>query len=238
MQYFKGVESERINYNDGMGHRSRQVSLLLYTPDYIEEFKGESTELCTVTGVGHNQNGKWSSSTFEITIAPGVKYSKIQQDWDMGVYIPRYDSLKNMCECLGLVGVFPAVAEEFIKTRFPKTYEKYQEVNESLQKLLDRDDDEPGVKYLFQSSRGTKRQGMRYLILDGEVWDENRNPMPDKVVITSKTEQRGMGGGSTNYQLMLVDVDVVEELYEENYGGDSLIGRGYRYDEETKRWIV
>lgn len=61
-------------YNDGLRHGSRRPRLYLTKKSEAVKFEGESIEgYCVITASKYQQNGKWSNTTYQLELAPGVK---------------------------------------------------------------------------------------------------------------------------------------------------------------------
>ncbi len=65
-------------YNDGQGHRDRAAFAVLISADgAVTAFTGTSIpKLVAVTGREYVKNGKWSNTTYSLTLAEGVRLIK------------------------------------------------------------------------------------------------------------------------------------------------------------------
>lgn len=234
--YFQEETEQDISWNDGITSRSRLPMLILYTKNHVYEFNGESIpNICTIIGTpDYTKNGKWSSTTYQLKLAKGVKVSSLRQDWNSGRFINNHQSLKGMMEDLEL-DCTPNAAKVFLQKRFPNTWKRHCDFIEEVGRLEDAVGAET-IEYNYQYTRGTKRQGMNRLLIDGEVWCEYNNPMSDKVVIMSNIHSSGYGGGTTDYHLIISAECEIEEIYEYSaYGDDGLDTLGYV--ETDKGWV-
>lgn len=235
--YFQEETEQDISWNDGITSRSRRPMLLLYTKNMVYEFTGQSIpNICTIIGTpDYTKNGKWSNSTYQLKLAKGVKFSSLRQDWDSGRFINNHQSLKGMMKDLKL-DCTPKAAKVLLQKRFPKTFQRHCDFIEEVGRLEEAVGGET-IEYNYQYTRGTKRQGMNRLLIDGGVWDEHNNPMPNKVVIQSNIHSSGYGGGTTDYHLIISAECDIEEIYEYSaYGDDGLDSLGYVND--GNGWVL
>lgn len=237
--YFQEETEQDISWNDGIISRSRQPMLLLYTKNKVYEFTGQSIpNICTNIGTpSYTKNGKWSNSTYKLRLAKGVKTSSLRQDWDSGRFINNHQSLKGMMKDLEL-DCTPKAAKDFLQKRFPNTWKRHSEFIEEIVRLEEVVGGDT-IEYNYQYTRGTKRQGMNRLLIDGEVWCEYDNPMAEKVVIQSNIHSSGYGGGTTDYLLIISAECEIEEIYEYSaYGDEGLDSLGYVNDGNGKGWVL
>lgn len=217
--------------------RGRQSRDLLFTKTRIETFRGSSIEgICTATLESSHQNGKWSTVTYAVYLAPDVQHSLVIQHWETGQWCNDVSSIRAIQEKLGLTGVAPAVVKEFIKAEMPGVYAAFEKLNAEIQALEGKGIEET-MEYNFHQEYRNRRCGHSHLLINGEVWSQQYNPMPEIVVVKQAEEYRGYGGGGTKY-ILIIDANAeIEELYESNYGGDALDTRGF-VKEDAKGWIL
>jgi len=236
--YFPDVESREIGFNDGIESRSRHTRLLLYTRNNVYQFNGSSIEgVCAIIGTPqYHKNGKWSSTTYRIQLAAGVKHSQIRQGWDSGLYVDNHTSMKDIASDLGLEGVQPYAVEEYIKTHMISTYVRHMqhlERMEALEAVAEQQGAEM-IPYTYVRKCTYNRQGDNFLLINREVWydDSERND----VKIVKRTHVSGYKGGTTTYELMILSTLETEEIHEySRFGEDALETRGYF--KENGRWV-
>lgn len=228
--------AQTFSYNDGQGSRDRLPKLLLFARNFVVEFHGfDIPNMCTVVGEQYTKSGKWSNTTYDIVLADGVHFASLRQDWDSGCFINNLTSPKAMMDDLKLEGVMVAEGKRFIQTFMKNSWAKHEALLDSLETLETAQVVET-IQYKFEFCRVNARTGMTYLVIDGEVWNEN---MPEKVVIMSKQSVSGRGGGSVYYDLVISSACQIEEVTEYapyNDGADSLQGRGFIYDDNNRTW--
>lgn len=221
--------------------RSRQHSTLVFCKNYIETFRGSNIPgLCTTYMESSQQSGKWSSSGYRIELPAGVSVCHVRQSFETGRYINDFSSIPAMIKSLSedLVGkVTPAAFENFLKRDMPEMWQIRQYFLDNMAKL-EAAGVEDTIEYRFIFERGTTKQGFKWLVVNGVVWNpKSPDCCPTPVVVQNESHLRCAGGGQTTYELNVpADADI-EELYETDYGGDSLSTRGYVFDRDTEKWV-
>jgi hypothetical protein len=214
------------SYNDGQGNRDRSIDAYIFCRNNIYNFTGGGSSTddgtakgrCLVTNSNYTKNGKWSNTTFSITIAAGYKFTSKMSDFSSGNKIDNLDSLQSMAADLGIVGCSDAAIKRFLQTTYPQTWYRFCDFQEARESLYDNGVNET-IEYQFDSSRGTRRQGDKHLFVNGELWHKTHNPIPELVIVKAHVRD--------TYTLLISADAEIEELYEWNYGDDSLETRGY-----------
>jgi hypothetical protein len=215
LAYFPSEEGvSETTYSNGLSQRSRSSMCILYTKNWAVEFDGSDIpNICTVGTQDHDKNGKWSSTTFQLFLASGVKISTITQDWDSGYFVTDINDLEIMKSRLG-ISCNPSAVRKFIQTFLPRTWERHQELQENIAKLEEAIGDVDMVEYNFSQSYATRRKGHLRLVVDGNVFCHINNPMPEKIVITNHVHVSGRGGGDENFNLLISADAEIDEVYE------------------------
>ena len=204
---------------------------ILYTKNWAVKFDGSDIpNVCTLGTQEHSKNGKWSSTTFQLFLASGVKISTITQDWDSGKFLTDINDLEVMKSQLG-ISCNPSAVRKFIQTFLPRTWERHQELQENIAKLEEAIGDVEMVEYDFSQSYATRRKGHLRLVVDGEVFCHINNPMPTKITITNHVHSSGRGGGDENFNLLISADAEIDEVYE---GDLHFNGEKYTVEGETE----
>ena len=123
-----------IVYNDGQGSRDRQVALVIYSKNRSYVFTGKSIKgVCAVTKSDYHKNGKWSNSTYHITINKGYKVSRLKQTWGLGYYCdvdyedtePDFRDLHTLKKSFGMTELCDDEFVFLIKNKFKREYLRY-----------------------------------------------------------------------------------------------------------------
>jgi len=204
-------ESVATSYNNGIANRGRNSIGILFTKNYAVVFDGESIEgLCVVQDSSFDKMGKWSSTTFQLILAPGVKFVAFHQNFDTGVFISDFTTLKTMRSNLRLDELNMSAFKDFLAVSFPSDLAKFHSNMEAIH-ILEETADCDAVEYNFSETHVSRRLGSTKLLVDGELWDETTNPMTDKVVVVSSDYLGGRGSGTTNYKLMILSTCTTDE---------------------------
>ena len=228
---FSDSPSSQINWSDGMASRSRHSKLILYARNRAWDFTGSSIEgVCVIVGTpAYNKNGKWSSTSYTIVLADGIKSSSITQSWDSGRYVDNHTTVQGMAKDLGLEGLSMKGVERFVKAHLHNTWLRHEEHNAKME-ALEVAAEEAGaeiITYEYCRSCSAKRVGDNMLLVDGEVF---KGVDTNNVKVISKIHHSGYRGGSTEYKLEILSTCLVEELPEHSPydpSDDSLESRGY-----------
>lgn len=226
-------ESSTVQYSDRQGSRDRQIIGYAYCRNQIVMFYGDDIPgILLVSNRDYTKNGKWSHTLYSIQLAPGWKFGEKRQDWDNGDYFTANAPLKVIAQELGLEGLTDLTAvERFMATYLPRYHRRRLEYMSKMEALLDSNDDAGIMEVFYDPNDGTRRQGKKWLLIDGEVWHESINPMHDKVIVIEKP--RGV------YKLHIADTCQIEQLYEWDYGNDCMESRGYRSEQRgLDRYMV
>ena len=217
---FPDIEASEVSFNDGTGHRGRGIHAYVYCRNNVYMFRGDSIPgVCVVKSTDYTQNGKWSNTTYSILLAPGFKFSSKRSDWESGRKIDDVTNVESMIEQLGIEGVTRPAAVNFLMENYGGAWFRHCDFLEAREALFDKGVSET-MEYVYSRQSGTRRQGVRHLLIDGEFWHEQYALQSDKVVVKSRV-------GDTFYLLVPVSA-IVEELYEWNYDEDSLQERGFQ----------
>lgn len=131
-------------WSDQQGNRDRKAWALLVGPgDAVTTFSGESIPgVVAVAGHDYNKNGKWSSTTFRLTLADGVRLIAGHNGWETGRFIEglaaasgrlgsgRVDRWIDVANALG-ISVPSAMA--FLRAWRPKAAEELDQVDRDLE---------------------------------------------------------------------------------------------------------
>ncbi len=82
---------QKATWNNKMGHRERKAKAFIITADgAIYEFSGLAIpNVCHSQAVKYEKNGKWSNTTFQVTMHDSAKLVGFVQDWETGRTWPQ-----------------------------------------------------------------------------------------------------------------------------------------------------
>lgn len=237
---FKDVpETTEFGYSDRIGSRNRRSMLIVYCKNEILVFNGEDIPtVLAIRSSNFTKDGKWSHTTYDLSLAAGWKFSSLTQDWNNGLFVPDFQSIKRIKNCLELPkDVQRKAVENFLQKELSGTWKRYQEVLQKMERLEEfaeelNADVEP---FEFQKQKITNRVGYTRLLINGSLF--KGEPMPG-VEILSRVSH---GRGEESYSMMISTSVEVEEVTENPYpgedGDDSLTGRGWMFDEDEGDFV-
>ena len=116
-----------LTYNDGMLSRSRVPKLIVGRDERIHLFAGTHIpEILVVDGESRQKNGKWSATTFTLSIHELGWWVVSTPDFDTGHRFPNCANLSELAEQFRASGCQAGNAKviEFVATNFPKVFER------------------------------------------------------------------------------------------------------------------
>ena len=217
---FVGSVPTETSFCDKQGSRDCGIIGYIYCRNNVYLFTGQDMPgKVMVTSSVYTKNGKWSNTSYELLLAPGYKFASKRADFSSGEYIDNLKSLRTVATDLSLEEVTDEAIARFMYCNLPTYWVKYCNFAEKRDAIFEATNCDSMMDFDYHYSDGTKRQGFKYLLIDGEVWHRHMNPMPEKVIFHDFA--RGV------YNLKIASNCEVEELYEWNYGEDSMESRGY-----------
>lgn len=129
---------ETINYIEGLQPRSRPSFLLLVQADGsgIHRFMGASIpRVCHVSGAQPRANGKWSTTTYSITLAPGVRAIAGVMGWETGKFLEGICAT-SWTSLAARLGATEEVTRAFLSTWLPNTAAKLDADDAAIAALL------------------------------------------------------------------------------------------------------
>lgn len=116
---------ETIGYNDGLETGGRTPRLYLVKGYDYYKFSGSNIEgVCAVTSSSFNKNGKWSSTSYNILLALGVKaipfLSRLHGIWG--------DNFNNWGEMSEKLGIFIGTIQEIVRKEYPRTAKRLDDL--------------------------------------------------------------------------------------------------------------
>lgn len=108
-------------YNDGLRPAGRRPRLYLAKGGEVKEFAGETIPgWCAVATAQYTKQGKWSNTTYQLALAPGVRplhfVSPMHGTWG--------DNLGSWGEVAERLGLPVDVAQSLIREEYPRTAER------------------------------------------------------------------------------------------------------------------
>lgn len=153
--------NKNIEWNDGLGSRSRSPWLLLIKGEEIVAFTGETIPgFVVVRGTNYKKNGKWSNTTYRLTLADGVREISGRAGWESGLFVEGLgratsnstpDTWTDLAKCLG---VSVPAAMKFIrgwKSGTAKAMDETEAALVVLEESTEADDDTEKVTVSFGS---------------------------------------------------------------------------------------
>jgi hypothetical protein len=147
-----------IEWSNQLGSRSRRAWLLVIGPgDQIEVFQGTSIPgKLVIVSDQYQQNGKWSCTTYQLELAPGVSLIEGKDGWETGTLrealsAPRWINFANVIKC-----TLP-VAKAFLREWRPKAAAHYDKVEAELE-ALDNIIDSGATELTLNFGSPTRRQ--------------------------------------------------------------------------------
>jgi hypothetical protein len=131
-----------MQWNDGQGHRDRRAWALILGPgDVARPFTGESIPgVCAAFVAGANKNGKWSSTTYQVELAEGVRLVSGHEGWDTGTFAEGLASathreVHRWVDLANVLGVSLRAAQAFLRAWRPKAAEALDRIEADLEAL-------------------------------------------------------------------------------------------------------
>jgi hypothetical protein len=214
-----------MEWTEKLGHRGRAPWALLVGPgDQIQAFAGASVAgKVVVVGTTFKKNGKWSSTTFRLELAPGVRFLAGHSGWETGTWREAIGA-DDWVTCANRLGISLQVCRDFLSAWRPKAAEHYDRVESELGQLDDLDCDPNEMVISFGSPTRRQRdagfwEGSVVVNLSGaEVG--RVSPSPDggwsrpvvtggQVRVLDCTRTSGRGGGYVSLRLAVPEGSTV-----------------------------
>lgn len=114
-----------ITFNDGLRSGGRRPRLYLVNGDRAVKFEGKAIPgICAIAGERFERNGKWSNTTFTISLAAGWKPVELLSRLH-GIWGEEYPSWQELCNQSGLP---ISLAREIVRKEYPKTAARLDEL--------------------------------------------------------------------------------------------------------------
>jgi len=115
------------SYNDGLRPGGRRPRLYLAKGGEVKKFLGENIPgYCAIVTAQYEKNGKWSNTTYQLDLAPGVRplyfLSPMHGTWG--------DDLGSWGEVAETLGLPVDVAQAIIRAEYPKTAERLDKLED------------------------------------------------------------------------------------------------------------
>jgi len=211
----------KLTYSDKMGHRSRSSWALVIGPgDQVERFERKSIPgKLAVTGQEYEKAGKWSHTTYQLVLAPHVRFIPGHMGWETGTFNEGLAAATLMPtdrwhEVANALGVTQETAREFLQAWVPRAAKRLDKVESDLASL-DNATEAGASTVAFSYGNPTRRERSEGFwewpvrILDthgkevGQVSPEG-DPSGD-VKVLKRTQHSGHGGGSVSMLLAVPD---------------------------------
>ena len=117
----------RYEYNDGLQNGGRRPRLYLAKGGEVKKFAGENIPgYCAIVTAKYEKNGKWSNTTYQLELAPGVRplyfLSPLHGTWG--------DNLGSWGEVAETLGLPVDVAQTIIRNEYRATAERLDKLEE------------------------------------------------------------------------------------------------------------
>lgn len=224
---------EVFEYNDRIGRRGRRPEILVYTSDKVYMGVQDVPRVVSFMEKDYQRDGKWSNTTYLVSLAKGVQASIVREDFNSGKFFPdTCMTWASVGKALGLEGVSPLAVEEAVRANWPRHAARFDLRRAAIQEL---ESQAPSRSVVFRQRFHTNRIGRDVLLVDGELF--LGESISGKVVVLS-AEDNGQGGRYkvTTYTLEVAEGTTLEFLTEGGFpGDDSLEDRGWVRDGDN--WI-
>jgi hypothetical protein len=154
--------TNELHYEEGIGSRDRRSWLLFVTAGEVTPFAGETIPgVAAVVGTQFRKNGKWSSTTYRIVLAPGVCALSGRMGWETGTFREGLGALAKAptdtwAEVAAALGVGVPEAQAFLRAFRPTEAAHLDEVDAVLDAVDAAGDGASTIKVSFGGP--TKRQ--------------------------------------------------------------------------------
>lgn len=226
-------ETTEITWNNGQGSRNRKGWMLLVKGNAIHAFIGQNIPgVVAIRGSDHNKNGKWSSTTYRLTLAPHVVAIAGMDGWETGsfreglgaskdrggreggdgVRTPRIDTWLNLATALRVT--VPA-AMKFLREWRPSAAEHFDSIDAALDQVDEAAGDQ-GVEEIAISFGGPTRAQRNdgfwdwpvvVYAADDTVLDSlaapDYTPTSARVKVLANERSGGHGGGYASLRLVV-----------------------------------
>jgi len=223
-----------ISWNDGLGHRSLRPWLLLITEDErVLPFKGQDIErVAVVRGHDYQKNGKWSSTTYRIETARGVRAVSGRDGWETGRFVEGLcDAVRfgrpvdTWADVANALEISVPSAMTFLRSWRPKAAAALDEVDRKLDELdeaadeaeADRDNETVVVSFgsptrrqckegFWTSPKGIQGHGGELRLLDpSRDWEKDNVTVVGMLgTVLAVSHASGHGGGYVSVTVSVV----------------------------------
>lgn len=195
------------SYNDGLCSAGRRPRLYLAKGNEVKKFTGKNIPgLCAIATESFEKSGKWSNTTYQLDLAPGVRplcfLSPMHGAWG--------DDLGSWGEVAETLGLPVDVAQAIVRAEYPRTGERLDKLEQFALAVEAEGHDTEVVIISFGSP--TNRQsregywespkssqasdGRTVTIRPGEKgWGEPVVVKPEGAEVVSSHHHPGMHGG-------------------------------------------
>ena len=156
---------EEIKWKDQMGSRSRAAWLLFVKGDQVIPFHGDNIPgVVAVKGHDYEQCGRWSSTTYRLTVADDVRHIAGYSGFETGRFAeglgaalrrPTPDTWSEVAEALG---VSVPSASAFLRSWRPKAADNLDAVDAALEELEEQEEDTSATIVTTVSFGGPSRR--------------------------------------------------------------------------------
>jgi len=148
------TDTTTTTYCDQQGSRDRRAWALLIATEAtplgeatrkVEVFKGSSIPgKVAVVASRYHKNGKWSNTTYQLVLAPGVRFLSGLMGWNNGSFYEGLSSATGMqlhswADVANALGVTVPEAMAFMKEFAPRSARHFDEIDAALVSLDEAD---------------------------------------------------------------------------------------------------
>jgi len=113
-----------MKYNDGLQPGGRRPRLYLVKGDLAMKFRGSSIPgICQVINTQYKQNGKWSNTTYDLDLMPGVRsiyfLAPLHGTWG--------EEFKSWGEAIADLQLSIETSKRIVKTEYPAVWSRLEE---------------------------------------------------------------------------------------------------------------
>ena len=154
-----------IRYNNQMEVRSRASWLLFVKGDAVFPFRGEDIPgVVAVKGHDFNKAGKWSSTTYRLVLASGVRHVAGHDGFETGRFAEGLGSSLGTAtpdtwsEVAEALGVSVVAAADFLRSWRPKAAATLDAAEAALEELEEEEDGKETVKVTVSFGGPSRRE--------------------------------------------------------------------------------
>jgi len=136
------MNANELTWSDGLGSRSRRPWLIFIKDGKCTRFQGPShaVGLAVIMGTTYRKNGKWSYTSYDFRLFPGVKHLSFMSGWETGTFLEGLakctsKKVQTWLEVAEALDVSLDEAQRFVRLEAPSCALKLDALDAQLQQL-------------------------------------------------------------------------------------------------------